>query len=49
MAGGDDLELPPPETPWWMWFTPGPDTSWADAALVIALFASPIIIRWLTS
>ena len=49
MAAGDDLELPEPETPWWSWFAPGPDTSWWDVVLVILMYASPFILRWIVS
>ena len=47
MEQGDDLQLPEPERPWWSWFTPGPDTSWWDVVLVVGMYASPFIIRWL--
>jgi hypothetical protein len=42
----DDLELPNPEVRWW---EPGPDTSWWDVVLVIGMYASPFVVRWLGS
>jgi hypothetical protein len=49
MQPGDDLQLPEPESPWWVWFTPGPDTSWGDVLLLVGAYAAPVLVRWLVS
>jgi len=41
---GDDLQLPEPEVSWWL---PGPDTSWWDAVMLVLMYASPFLIKWL--